>query len=173
VAAPEYVPQNPAERLRSYKSPPRRPDSWVPDRPADLTGRQPTGPMLGNPGPDQGYALVLADGFSGKLRLDEGISETDAIAGCLGVALKRASLFGRAPVIHDWTVAFTVWGFLDDQPSGELRSMRRKLFEDAANPHHYEDVRRIADLVPEETLRKTPAQVTEEHRADWRRLLVS
>ena len=40
--------------------------------------------------------------------------ESDAIAGCIGVALKRASLFGRAPVLHDLTAALTVWGFLGD-----------------------------------------------------------
>ena len=32
--------------------------------------------------------------------------------------LKRASLFGRAPVVHDLTVAFTLWGFLDDVAAG-------------------------------------------------------
>ena len=91
--------------------------------------------------------------------------------GCVGVALKRASLFGRAPVIHDLTVAFTVWGFLDPSPPAELVSLRRGLFEGAANQNHYPQQRAIVDAVPESTLRLTPEQVAERYRSDWRSLL--
>lgn len=168
MAAPEYVPVKPLEDPRAYASPPRRPDPWMADRPGDLVDGQPLGELYGYQGPDQGYALVLARRFEGRLTLREGEHEADAIAGSLGVALKRASLFGRAPVIHDLTVAFTVWGFLDDNPLGDLVALRRPLFEEVSHPSHYADARRIADMVPIATLRKSPDQIAEQHKTNWR-----
>jgi hypothetical protein len=170
VAAPEYVPQPPVQQVRSYESPPRRPDSWRPSRPGDIPTGQPRGDRFGNPGPDQGYVYVLARRFEGQLQLASDEREEDAIAGCIGVALKRASLLGRAPVLHDLTVAFTVWGYLGDAPP-DLIAYRQPLFEEVANPHHYAEQRRVVDLVPEEVLRLSPQQIAEAHRSDWRRLL--
>ncbi len=124
---------------------------------------------MGRPGPDQGYAIKLANSFHGKLRLTEGEDEHDAIAGCLGVAMKRASMFSRAPVIHDLKVAFAAFGFLDDAPA-ELVALRKERFE--AVGHHYELQRDIADLVPEETLRMTPEAVSRRVAGgNWKTLL--
>ena len=36
MAAPDFVPLDPARRLRSYSSPPRRPGAWIADRPGEL-----------------------------------------------------------------------------------------------------------------------------------------
>jgi hypothetical protein len=163
MAAPDYVPTPTDDRPRVYVSPPRRPESWIADRPAELAGAQPAGPRLGNPGPDLGYALKLARRFEGKLVLARGESEEDAVSGCLAVAMRRSSEFGRAPVIHDLTHAFTVWGFLSDAPDA-LVELRRPLFAAVANPHHYMERRAIVDAVPDEVVRMTPAQV-----ADWAR----
>jgi hypothetical protein len=67
-------------------------------------------------------------------------------------------LFSRAPVVHDVTLAFTIWGFLDERPPAELLERRAELFEGVGNVlHHYAEGRAIADLVPEATLRLTPA----------------
>lgn len=170
MAAPEYVPVDRTRPIRAYESPPRRDGSWLADRPGELTNGQPHGDRLGNQGPDQGYVLSLARRFEGKLTLTSGEHERDALAGAVAVALKRASLFGRAPVVHDLTVALTIWGFLGDAPAG-LVAMRKPMFEEVAHPHHYAEQRRLADIVPDDVLRQTPAQVTEAHRADWRSLL--
>ena len=167
MAAPEYVPSSPVDKPRVYESPPWSGDQWLADRPGDLAGRQPLGPRLGYPGPDQGYVLKLARRFEDRLQLDETESVDDVISGCSAVALKRASLFGRAPSVHDVTVAFTVWGYLAS-PDPELLRLRRPLFEEAANPHHYMERRRIADLVPQAVLRLTPDEVTRQATADWR-----
>lgn len=153
-----------------YESPPWSFDPWTADRPADLAEGQPRAAHYGNQGPDQGFVLKLARQFEGRLVLGERESQEDAVAGCQGVALKRASLFGRAPVIHDLTVAFTVWGYLGEAPA-DLADIRRPLFEEAANPHHYAERRRIADLVPEGALRLSPADAEAQHQADWRSLL--
>lgn len=172
MAAPEYVPVDPVAEPRSYRSTPRRDDSWMPDRPAEVVdGYQPRGEMFGNPGPDQGYALVLLRRFHGKLTLVPGEDEHDAMIGCLGVALKRASLFGRAPVVHDLTVAFTIWGFLDARPDPALVELRRPLFANVGHSHHYQMQREIADAVPESALRQPHANVVRAHADDWRSLL--
>ncbi|MEY2435174.1 MAG: hypothetical protein QOF97_10 [Acidimicrobiaceae bacterium] len=173
MAAPEYVPIKPMDDVRTYESPPRRPQPWRAVRPGDLHGGQPHGPWLGNPGPDQGFALTIAHRFEGKLHLTKGEHERDAIVGCTGVALKRAALFGRAPVIHDLTVAFTVWGFLTEQAPADLVAIRKPLFEEVAHPEHYAEQRQIVDMVPDATLRMTPpAQVADAFRSDWRSLLL-
>ena len=168
MAAPDYVPVKAIDDTRLYSAPPRVLGSWVQDRPAELRAGQPRGDRLGSPGPDQGFGLTLAEGFRDRLRLRPGEREQDALAGCLTVALKRASLFGRAPVVHDLTIAFTLFGFLDEAADDELVALRRSYFEEAANPHHYVEQRRIADLVPEATLRLTPAEV---EAGSWRDLL--
>lgn len=123
------------------------------------------------PGPDQGYVGVLARQFEGALHLTEGEHEPDALAGAQAVALKRAALFGRAPVIHDLTVGLTVWGFLEPSPPPELVELRRGLFEEVSHPHHYPELRRIADMVPASTLELSHHEVTRAHREDWRGLL--
>ena len=171
MAAPEYVPVRPTDDVRAYSSPPRRPDSWMPRRPGDLVGGQPSGDGFGSPGPDQGYAYLLARRFEGTLKLGEDEQESDALAGAVLVGLKRASLFGRAPVIHDLTVALTIWGYLDDDAPADLVALRRRLFEEVGNPNHYLEQRRIVDAVPPDTLSLQPSAVTERHRHDWRSLL--
>ncbi len=167
MAAPEYVPRPKAEKARVYESPPWNGDTWFADRPADLAAGQPLGPRMGYPGPDQGYALKLARRFEGTLSLAENEHEADAIAGCVAVALKRASLFGRAPILADLRVAFTVWGFLAPAPP-ELVSLRQPLFEEVASSHYYSERRRIVDLVPIAVLRLTLEQVQQQAAADWR-----
>lgn len=171
MAAPEHVPVDRTLPVRAYESPPRLPDPWLATRPGEVVaGGQPRGERLGNQGPDQGYALGLARRFQGKLTLAPGEHEKDALAGAVGVALKRASLFGRAPVVHDLTVALTVWGLLDEAPP-ELAELRKRLFEEVSHPHHYAGLRRVVDLVREEGLLLSPAQVAEAHQVDWRSLL--
>ena len=114
--------------------------------------------------------LSLARRFEGALTLTDGEHQRDALAGAVAVALKRASLFGRAPVVHDLTVALTIWGFLGDAPK-ELVDLRKSMFEEVAHPHHYQEQRQVADRVPDDVLRRTPQQVTEAHRAGWQDLL--
>ena len=61
MTAPQYVPVKAIDDTRLYTSPPRRPGSWTQDRPAELLSGQPRGDRLGSPGPDQGFALTLAE----------------------------------------------------------------------------------------------------------------
>jgi hypothetical protein len=167
MAAPDYVPHSPTDKPRVYESPPWDGVSWVADRPGELGAHQPLGPRLGYPGPDQGFALKLAAGFGERLVLTSGEHVADALSGCTAVALKRASLFGRAPVVHDLTAAFTIWGFLGEA-NPELVRLRKPLFEEVANINHYMQRRKIADLVPQAVLRLSHQEIQRTAGQDWR-----
>lgn len=144
----------------------------MPDRPGEIEGFQPEGPQLGSQGPDQGFALRIASQLEPKLRLQPGEDTNDVIHGCLGVALRRASIYSRAPVVHDLTIAFTIWGFYDAAPPADLVEFRASLFEGLRHvAHHYTEARVVADMVPESTLRMTPAQVADAYPAGWRDLV--
>lgn len=172
MAVPKFAPVPPIDDARSYESPRVVPPMWKPDRPAEIDGFQPSGPRLGFQGPDQGFALKIANALRPKLHVGEGLSADDAIKGCLGIALRRASLFSRAPVVHDLTIAFTAWGFLDANPPAELVALRRERFAGLAHgAHSYEQARGLVDATPESTLRSTPAQVASRYPAAWRELV--
>jgi hypothetical protein len=172
MAAPKFAPVAPADDSRVYESPDVVPGSWKADRPGDFSGFQPEGPRLGFQGPDQGFAIKIANGFRDRLQLQPGEHAADAIQGCLGIALRRASIFSRAPVVHDLTIAFTVWGFLDGSPPADLKVLRAKLFEGVSNTlHHYDEARAIVDMMPEATLRMTPAQVDAAYPERWKELV--
>ena len=168
MAQPDYVPVTPADRVRqTERIPPAR--RWVLSRPGELPGlQQPKGESFGSPGPDQGYALMLARRFADKLRLQPGERSEDVVGGAVAVALKRASLFGRAPVVYDLELAYGLFGFLSDAPPAELVTFRKRLFESAA--HDYWEQREIADLVGDDTLRLTPADV-QSRLSEWRSLI--
>ena len=153
MAQPEFVPVSAIDDVRpGDKLPP--PERWEATRPGD--GGVGVGDGFGDVGPDQGYALLLARRFHDKLELVEGEHLADVVAGCVDVAMKRASLFGRGPTIYDLEFAFGLWGYLGGAATG-LITKRKELFAEAS--HHYWKRRAIADSVPESTLRMTPAMV--------------
>ena len=138
------------------------------DRPGEVVGSEASaGPGLGYQGPDQGYALKLAQRFAGRLVLAAGEREDDALAGCVAVALRRASMFGRAPVVHDVRLALELFGFLDEADA-DLVAWRSDQFAGAAGHHGYHVKLRLADLVPAETLRLTPAAAASARTDNWR-----
>lgn len=171
MAAPEYVPLDPTVELRSYGSPPRRNAPWMKYRPAELRGPQPLAPRLGVTGPDPGYALTMAARFKGKLHLAGGESESDALAGAAAIAMKRAALAGRAPILADVRVGLTIWGFLDTNPPADLLELRKDVFEEVHNPADYPRLRELADMVPAEVLAVDPDTIARAYGIDWRRCI--
>jgi len=169
VSQPQNVPTN-AVSSQHYVSPPRRDRVWSADRPGDVfADGQPQGSLVGSQGPDQGFALKLARHFDDKLVLTANEHRDDVVAGCVAVALKRASAFGRAPTVHDLRCAFEIFGFLRNA-DGELVAIREKLFEEVAHPHHYAERRAIVDAVPTEFLHRPHVQILDE-ADDWRSVL--
>ena len=167
MTQPSFVPIVEADQMRlAYQL--HVPSIWTQSRPSEMRATTaPSGPRLGRPGPDQGYALKLARRFEDRLELAEGESVEDAMAGCTAVTTRRAASFGRAPVIYDLSFSFTLWGFLGGGPD-DLVAARAPLFRSAA--HHYEAQRAIADCVLPSPLRLSPEEVGE-RRAEWRDLL--
>lgn len=167
MAAPDYVPPSSADQPRSSLAmPPSR--RWTATRPGDLQRGQPAGRGLGRPGPDQGYGLHLAERVKHQLRLAPDEPVHDVMAACVAVALRRAAMFGRAPVHHDVELAFGLFGYLDDDPPPELVEWRRRVTRGAA--HDYWEQRGLVDLIPEATLRMYPADVRA-RSAQWRELI--
>ena len=151
MAAPEFVPSTAVRRTaKAYASPPQRDGGWKADRPGEIVGEgQPEGPALGSHGPDQGYVLKIARRFEGELHLQGGEHEADALAGCCAVALRRASLFSRAPVVHDLQLALDLFGFTDTKPAADLVEWRRERFAELSHTtQHYFEGRALVGMVP-------------------------
>lgn len=172
MAAPKFAPVSPVDGARGYSSPAHVPRAWMPDRPGEIRGFQPGGDGLGFQGPDQGFGIKIANTFRDRITVSPSERIDDALCGCLGIGLRRASMFSRAPVVHDFTVAFTAWGFLDGAPPAELTTLRAELFDGLANiAHHYREGRLVVDMMPEATLRMSPQQVTAAFPGRWRELV--
>lgn len=170
MAAPKFVPTDPTENVRKYSSPPRRPGSWTANRAGEVVGVQPKGTRIGAQGPDQGYVYKLVGLFDDRLHLGQ-VSKDDAVAGCTAIAMRRSALFGRGPVVHDLTAAFTIFGFLDEDPEASLVELREGMFSQIKNNHHYVERREVVDLVTEEALRQDPSAIATSYAVDWQRNL--
>jgi hypothetical protein len=170
MSAPKFAPTPAVDDSRSYSSPPVTPKGWTNDRPGAFDGFQPAGAQLGSQGPDQGFALKIAADYLTRLHLQPGEHSADVVKGCLGIALRRASMFSRAPVVHDLTVAFTIWGFLDASPPADLLAERRARFSGLGHGH-YTEARSLTHLVPEATLRLSAQQASAAYPAQWKSLV--
>src|ERR1700722_17278875 len=78
------------------------PRPWSPHRPSEFRpGPRPSGGASGTPGPDQGYALGLAERLAPTFVLGEHERIEDALAASVAIGLRRAASYGRAPVSGD------------------------------------------------------------------------
>ncbi len=121
---------------------------------------------MGSQGPDQGFIYKLVPLFDDSLNLGA-LSHEDAMAGCIAVALKRAALFGRAPVVHDLRMALTIFGFLDPDAPADLVAKREQWFVGLGHGHHYGERRALADRVSPSVLSGTPSVLEADYRRDW------
>lgn len=167
MTQPKFAPISIEDQVRdAYRL--RTPEPWVPDRPADYRpGVPPQGRGFGVAGPDQGYALLLARRLEGRLSLVQGELLEDALGACAAIAMRRAAVFGRAPVLADLEMAFTLAGYLGDPPA-ELVAWRAVHLKGLSHDRWGE--RELAAAVPEPTLRLTPAAVGG-RIGEWRELL--
>lgn len=171
MAAPRYAPVPVTESVRTYSSPDEVPGAWEADRGAEIEGRQPAGVRLGYQGPDQGYMLLLAGRMRARVCTGPGEHAEDALAGCVLIALRRASLFGRAPVAADLELALCVWGFLVPGAPADLLAARTEAFGGLHHlAHHYAQGRALADAVPAATLRLSPREAAARMPGGWREL---
>ena len=170
MSAPKFVP---AKTVRvtptAYSSPPRRFDGWTATRPGDGGLRE--GAQLGSQGPDQGYAHTLVETVEGQVTLREDEQWADVAMLIASVALKRASIYGRAPVIHDIRLVMTLFGYDDASCDQELVEYRRAAAEEVSHSHHYGRLRGVVDRIGDEALTMKPADVASARVHDWRALV--
>jgi hypothetical protein len=168
MTQPSYVPIVEADQVRpSYRV--QAPHRWRAERPADHRGGpEPRRPERGTPGPDQGYAMLLAERlFADRLRCRPGESVHDVLVTAAELGAARAALFGRAPVAKDVELALVLLGALDDAPA-DLVEWRARRLRGAA--HDYRLRRLLVDQVPAATWRLQPDQARQE-LGRWRQLL--
>lgn len=164
MTQPKFAPIQYEDEVRpSYRLAP--PSRWTADRPADFKpGPRPSSAGSGIPGPDQGYVLLLAERIADRILLAPGEHVDDVIDGAAAIALGRAAVFGRAPVLVDLEFALRLFGYLSKAPE-ELVRLRRSLFDGLADD--YWRRRELAHTVPQSLLRLSPAEV-DQKTGTWR-----
>ncbi|HEY3941415.1 MAG TPA: hypothetical protein VGL60_02925 [Acidimicrobiales bacterium] len=156
MTQPSFVPIPESDQVRGARQL-EVPGRWLPSRPGDQKGpRRQGGAGFGTPGPDQGYALLVAGRFEDRLRLAAGESAHDVIVGCAQLASRRAGLFGRAPTIYDVEMALRLFGFLDEAPPATVVADRSRRFAGVA--HSYGRRQALVASVPEALLRQPVEQ---------------
>lgn len=160
MTQPKFAPILPEDEVRDlHKLPP--PAAWYAKRPADFRPAPGEGRRAGRgvAGPDQGYGMLLAERFADRLILREGEHADDVLAGASVIAMRRAALFGRAPVSADLELALRLFGYLGDATDEQLAA-RTDLFGGVA--HDYWRGRELSDLVPDSTLSLSPEALSEQ-----------
>lgn len=170
MAVPSYVP-NPVRQIKHYRSAKKiRHESGV-FRPAEILVNQSERAGTGNPGPDQGFALRLVKAFKGLVSLSPKEKWADASEVAVITALKRASLYGRAPCHYDLEVGFRVWGYLDPDPDSDLIDLRINYFPHIGSGHNYLKRRKVADALSSAKLRQPLEVIRQSYESDWRILI--
>ncbi len=169
MAVDPYVPTRPEDApRRSIAIPPAA--GWRAARPGDIDpaavpGRR--GTLFGTPGPDSGYALTLAKLFHDRIGAVAPETVHDAEMIGAQVAMRRGSLFGRAPVATDVELGLILFGWLGEAPS-ELVEWRRLAV--AGIGHDYPRRIRLIEAIPDAVIRQAPDQLRG-GLGDWRHLL--
>jgi hypothetical protein len=127
--------------------------AWKADRPGDLVAGQPKGDLLGRPGPNVGYAMLLAARLRDSISLAPHEHEADALAVIAELAMKRSASYGRAPTMPDVDIAAALLGYrgeVDDT----FAAWRCRVVHGA--DHDYGVRRAFVDAVPDAVLRLPP-----------------
>lgn len=141
------------------------PESWVADRPGDddskLNG---AGELFGNAGPNVGYAYTLVARVFDSLVLNSAEHHHDVEPLVAEIAMKRASHFGRAPIMKDVDCAVHLLG-LGSELDPEETKKRVLLVHDCGHNEHKR--RKIVNSIPDELLFSDKAPSVEKVSA-WR-----
>lgn len=128
--------------------------AWVADRPGDSAGPQER--RFGDPGPDAGYALALI--ARRTLSVIDGEDHHDAQAVVAELAMRRAAVFGRAPMITDVDLAIALLGY-DGTADSEFATRRARAVQGAG--HDYPTRRALVDAIPIEALRRSISELNQ------------
>jgi len=123
---------------------------------------------MGNQGPDQGYVYKVLAELRDELQLADGEHRADVETGLAAVALRRASLYGRAPMRGDVALAMEILGYRRSAQDELVRWRQARMEGLHHTAIHYARARALADAVPEATLRMNVEAAGEASKADWR-----
>ena len=145
---------------------------WRADRPGDLVAGQPTGTLLGRPGPNVGYAVTLAGRLRDKVTTAPHEHTADALSVIAELGMKRAASYGRAPTMADVEIASRLLGYQGDVEP-EFARWRTATVHGA--DHEYGVRRAVVDAVPDAVLRMPPQvpALIDEFRGELRRTLTT
>jgi hypothetical protein len=143
---------------------------WRAVRPGDIdpaVGPGCNGVLFGSPGPDSGYALTLAERFHGRITavFPETVHDAESLAAQF--AMRRGGVFGRAPVLGDLELGFTLFGWLGDPPA-DLVEWRRKAAAGVA--HDYARRVTLIEAIPEWVVRHGVDDIRA-RLGEWKHLL--
>jgi len=127
--------------------------AWRADRAGDLVAGQPTGDLLGRPGPNVGYAVMLAGRLRDSVQVVPHEHAADALAVIAELAMKRAASYGRAPTMPDVDIAAGLLGYQGDVDDA-FAVWRGEAIHGA--DHEYGVRRAFVDAVPDAVLRLPP-----------------
>lgn len=123
------------------------PQAWIGNRPGDdLLQKKDNELLLGNPGPNIGYALKIVNNEFDTLYLVEHENEHDVVALLAEIAMRRASVFGRAPVKADVVLAAHILSY-DVEPTQGEEKWRPQLIHNCSHDEHRR--RQIVNSVPQ------------------------
>jgi hypothetical protein len=142
---------------------------WFADRPGDLPAGWPTGKLLGSPGPNVGYALTLANRVRDQFVLAPHERIDDAVAVTAEISMRRAALFGRAPVMPDVEIGMQIMAYLGGAPEDFVEWRVRVVH---GTHHSYAERRALVDAIPVDILRLRPSALIA-HLAEARSALRS
>jgi len=152
---PERLDEEPRQEPNlppGVKMPAPRP--WFANRPGDIPAGWPSGKLLGSPGPNIGYALTLANRVHDRFVLAPHEHVDDAVAVVAEIAMRRAALFGRAPVITDVEFGMQIMGYTGDA-APDFVAWRKRAVHGAQ--HNYYERRALVDAIPVDILRLVPS----------------
>ena len=170
MAAPKDGP-SPVQQTKFYQSTRKTKHSSGIPRPAEVLKHNENQAGIGHPGPDQGYALRLVKQFEEKVFLFTGEHWEDASEVAVLTALKRASLFGRAPCVYDIEVGLCIWGYLDSNPDDELIELRKDNFGHIGSGHNYLMRRYVSDAISSSGLKRPPEIIRMDYEQNWRTMI--
>jgi hypothetical protein len=146
--------------------------AWRADRAGDLVAGQPTGNLLGRPGPNVGYAVTLAERLRDRITLAAHESTADALAVVAELGMKRAASYGRAPTMSDVEVGASLLGYQGDVDPA-FAEWRAVVVHGA--DHEYGVRRALVDAVSDGVLRMPPQvpSLVDDFRTQLRAALTS
>lgn len=145
------------------------PKSWKASRPGyvGLAKRKETDMLLGNAGPNVGYAMKLSHRQSGEFFLVDHENRHDVEILIAEIAMRRASNFGRAPMIDDIHFATHLLGY-DDTPTQGEEKWRPALVNGCGHNEHRRRI--IVNSIPQPIIEGEKGQLHEAISGWWEKL---